>query len=579
MDKPNLPSKFPWVVFRPLLLSALTGAAVALLVVLGSWGFILRSIVKWFLQAAIIAVPLTLLLYFLFFRKVQAWLRWDLRMVLAGFIFSALMGSQLVPAQLTPVRTVLVSMLVLLFSFIVFALLLQIHMHYPAFPMHRVLVFFILLCSLAGMALVFSNSLNARLYSDDFCYAVNYDQLGFPGAALFFYNDWSGRIFSNFFVMGLTDQPRTILYLITLTTMSLFISLLFTENGAIGKKNWLSSAALALYAMLTISIAAPDFYKSFFWICSALILFPVFIIAPIHLLLMVRLIQGRTKRPVVAIIFSALLSFSLATTHEAATLGWLALNGIGLLWTFFKARNRKQLQIFFLVACLATLVGLGVLLASPGVKNRSQIQQYPGSTPLLQTIPIMFKNFFEILRNIATPYYSFEMDGRPGWLFLLGMFGLGRVIGLPVKRKWLIALVVFSVTALMILAASFPAAYVYRGNIPLRTQMIPVFFLTLGLFIGGSLIPQINKPEFGFAISLCIITAVLLGMRAVIPQQLAIQEPLQQYARDWDARDVHFSVSTALPPRIDVPWDEYEQNINCVELYYDHITSLDSIGK
>jgi len=54
-------------------------------------------------------------------------------------------------------------------------------------------------------------------------------------------------------------------------------------------------------------------------------------------------------------------------------------------------------------------------------------------------------------------------------------------------------------------------------------------------------------------------------------------DALKQYAADWDARDVKFQTSSGVPPDIYVPWDEYEQNMNCVQRYYEHPSEVNEI--
>jgi len=479
--------------WNPILYALIISGALALLVTLAIWSFELRSVVKWLLRAGFLAIPFTALLYFIYFRKRTYVLKLEKWSTLLGIGISLVFALQLVPSQITPARTLIVNLLTAGLFFTLFIFILEILTVNADWPLRKIVTGIILLSGIIGMGLIFDNSLNARLYSDDLCYAVNFDQLGFPDAAFFFYNDWSGRFFTNFLVMGFTDQPRTITYLLILTILSLIFAELLTSKTENGSRKWWQSIAAALFITLSISIVTPDFYKSFFWICSALILFPVFIISPLYLAIMLRLMQGKSKKPMLMVILGALLSFSLATTHEAASLGWLAMNAFGLIWSKIAAKRNKKLQIFFMVGCLATLIGLVVLLASPGVENRAQIQQYPGSTPILQTIPIVFSNFIEFVQNITVPYYAYEMNGRPGWLLLLGVFGIAYMFGLPLKRKCSSALIVVGITIVMILGTSFPAAYVFRGNIPRRTQMIPVFFLTLGTYISASLLPKPKK--------------------------------------------------------------------------------------
>jgi len=574
MKKRVIKETIPGFLSQPIILALLTSVSLAFLIILASWGFYLRSIVKWFLQSSLLAIPICVLLYFFYFRKKNISIVVDIPVIIVGMITAVLIVSELIPPQIKPTHTIVVYTATTFLILILFMSFTLIFLSNKSIPWKKIVVWVFFLSGLIGVGLILRVSLFARLYSDDFCYAVDFDRLGFPDAALFFYKDWSGRIFTNFFVMGLTDQPYTIIYLICLTVASILISVFLITKGESKNERWFYSLAVSLFSFLAISIAAPDFYKSFFWICSALILFPAFIMIPVDLAGAFQFIRKPSKQPITSVLFSALISFFIATSHEVAAMGWLALNAAALLWVLIFNKKNKNLKYFLIVAVLATLIGIGVLLASPGIKNRSQVQQYPGSTPILHTIPILFKNFFETIKNIANPYYRFEGNGRPGWFLLLGVMGMGYLGDFHIIRKFGSVLAVIAITALTIFATSFPAAYVYRGNIPLRTQMIPVFFLTLGAFITGMVMPRPNKILIINAVLLFVIISVLLGMRIVIPRMLSIIAPLQQYANDWDARDQKYINSTEIPPRIDIPWDEYEQNIDCIELYYAHLTEL-----
>ncbi len=564
---------------HPITRALLAAISISLLTILAIWKFELRSTVKWFFQAGLLAIPLFLFLYVFFYRTKQFTSELNFSMLLIGITTSALLTSHLLPAQMNPMRSLIVFIVTALLFLCVYSVWVIPFLKIDNIPWKGITVWLFFICGLISVALILYDSSFARLYSDDLCYAVNFDELGFPGAASFFYRDWSGRFFSNFLVMGFTDQARSIMVLIGLTIISTFSAVYFLLSRKRVIKKCFTAAAGALFFMATISIAAPDFYKSFFWISSIFIMFPIFIIVPIYLLGVFYLLKGRLKKPVLFLMLGAILSFCITTTHEVGAVSFLTLNGLALIWARWEKKSNKHLQWYLIAAIIAGLLGLAVMLSSPGIENRAQIQQYPGSTPILQTIPIVVRNFFAFIRNIHSPYYAFEGAGRPGWLFMLAMVGLGWTLALPFARSWRSALVAAAMTLVIVLAASFPAAYVFRGNIPIRTQMIPTYFMTLGAFFFGALLPKIEQRAITAGLYVLMLTALLLGMVVAIPRLVEIAGPLRQYAQDWDARDAYFRKNPGTPEKIDVPWDEYEQNINCAELYYAHIYALDKNSK
>jgi len=563
---------------QPITQALLAAFSLSLLTILAFWGFELRSAIKWILQSSLLAFPLFLILYFFFYQNKQVTIDLSLSMLVIGMMTSALLTFQLLPAQMNQLRSIMVFIVTTVLFFCLYSLLLLTFLKNDNIPWKGITVWFFFITGLISVTLIFRNSSFARLYSDDLCYAVNFDELGFPGAAFFFYRDWSGRFFSNFLVMGFTDQERSIMVLIILTIISMFSAVLFLIRAEKVKDQFFAAAAVSLFFMATISIAAPDYYKSFFWISSIFIMFPIFIMAPLYLSVIFQILRGRVKNPLFLMLLGAMLSFCITTTHEVGAVSFLTLNGLALIWAWWEKKRDKYLHWTLIAAIAAGLIGLAVMLSSPGIENRARLQQYPGSTPFPQTIPIVIENFFEFIHNINSPYYAFEGDGRPGWLLVISIVGLGWTLDFPFSRNWRSALNTAGMTLLIVLAASFPAAYVFRGNIPIRTQMIPTYFLTLGALLFGALLPTAKKKVVSAGISLLMITAVLLGMKVAIPRLIEISGPLKQYAQDWDARDAKYTKSMDDPPGIEVPWDEYEQNINCVELYYEHITNSQNAG-
>ena len=211
-------SVFPFI---PILYSVVAAFSLAGLAILIRWGFELRSLVKLLLQASPFALPLSGLFYFFIFRRVARPFPVDFSIIAIGVCASALAASRLVPPQLTAARSVTAFLLTALLFMILYLLLVSPLFKIEKIPWNRVLLWAALLGGLAGMALIFRDALYARMYSDDFCYAVTFDELGFPGAGLWFYRNWSGRFTSNFLVMAFADMPPAVAFQLILTVLSL----------------------------------------------------------------------------------------------------------------------------------------------------------------------------------------------------------------------------------------------------------------------------------------------------------------------------------------------------------------------
>ena len=564
----------PTIFMRPIIVALVAAFSLALLIILAIWGFNLRSITKWFIQAGILAIPLTIILHLIIYRKNIYRIEFDICETIINAGTAILLTTQIIPDQLTIERTFTTSIVTALLFFVLYTTLFASLLNRLEIRWEKALIWIILISGIVSMSLIFKNILYARMYADDFCYAVNYDQLGFPGAGLYFYREWSGRFFSNFFVMGLADQPITIFFLLAISIVAIFILLLQVNIHQNRDNHWVTAAASSVFFIPTLIFLAPDFYKTLFWTGSTLVLFPVIILISLFLIASLQFLRSNKSTIFWWMVFASLLSVCITTTHEVASLGWLFIILISIILTLSLKNVKRSFTYYLIGAAIGAIGGLVVMLLSPGIDNRAQIQNYPGATPLIETVFITMRNMLEFFSNITFPYYFFEINGRAGLLFIVGLIGLGWSLDVNYKRNWIRAITVLIVFLLMVMTTFFPGAYVYRGNIPLRSQMIPVFFLTTGFFLFSLNIPKSTKISIDRAVYIFVITSVVLGMRLIIPQMLSIMEPLQQYASDWDARDQKYIQSTEIPPRIDIPWEEYEQNIDCIELYYAHLTDM-----
>ena len=120
----------------------------------------------------------------------------------------------------------------------------------------------------------------------------------------------------------------------------------------------------------------------------------------------------------------------------------------------------------------------------------------------------------------------------------------------------------------MALAAFIPGAVILGDTIPYRTQFIPTMFLAFGVFMFGMLLPQPKSQRHKSTIAYLLIVVILVGFLINLAQLSRTIAPMRQYARDWDARDELVRATDALPRRLAVPWDEYEQNLGDFRKYY-----------
>ena len=108
MKKRVIKETIPGFLSQPIILALLTSVSLAFLIILASWGFYLRSIVKWFLQSSLLAIPICVLLYFFYFRKKNISIVVDIPVIIVGMITAVLIVSELIPPQIKPTHTIVV---------------------------------------------------------------------------------------------------------------------------------------------------------------------------------------------------------------------------------------------------------------------------------------------------------------------------------------------------------------------------------------------------------------------------------------------------------------------------------------
>jgi len=540
-----------------LLFTILSAASLAGLMVLTTWNFELRSLRSLAVQSILLTFCLAIPLYVLFFGKREpiqpaipaAWL--------AGILVSIFFALLVTPAQSFSPRYFL-SLAITAAACLVFnlAFLLPLIIHHTKIPV-RGLSWLALLGGLTGMAILLYNSLSTRMYGDDFCYALVRESKGYFQSVIWFYNHWSGRFFSNFLLMGFNDKPWIVSMQLLGISAACFIILWKLMEGSTSQR--LSTAlAGAVWAPFTIFIITPDLYKSVYWIVSSVAVLPVLILTPLHMALLWRFRHPPAGGLLWAAPLATLLSFAIAATHEAAVLGWLALQMVGLAAAWLFARNNRPLLVLLSCSALAAAAGLAVELLSPGIDARAAAQDYPpaGSLPVL--VQLTCRYFIEYLRSIP----SF------GWLAILTAAGLGFSLDSALPRRFVLSAAALLTAAGMALACFVPGAYAMSSSIPLRTQVIPSAWLVYGVMAAALLLPRPpGKLWVASAFALAVLltpTAALQSVQHILPTM----QPMQQFARDWDARDRQARQGDIGIQRIPIPWDEQEQEFSCTQSYY-----------
>ena len=547
---------------KNLTISGIFSLAVGVFLVLLFWQFELRSISRLLLITIPIAALIWALSYFFYFYQSKNSLKVFSFQSGLNLMVSLLTTAHLVPPQVSTVRYLIVLVLALVSLFCINQTALS--FFFPACCWKKTLPLLVVLLAASNLAIIIYNAQFVRIYGDDFANVLKLERLGVWGAGMLFYRTWSGRFFSNFLVMGFSNKPWAPLVFLLSTQGVFFYALdkLFkTERRNV-------SLPISLLSPLVIYSVTPDMYKSIYWNGTAMYLLPLMLMVPIYLLLAYQLGAEHSQMSASLLIISGILSFAITTCQESFAIGWLGLHFTGLIWAVTAKPKQKNLGKFLLAGAFGSVLGLTVMLLSPGVSSRYIAQEYSTSLniPLLISNTVLF--FLRFLRDISRPIYVYHGFIRPGWLLLIGLFGFAWLADSPLKRSHRAAFLVLCLSLSMTLAAFVPGAVILGDTIPYRTQFIPTMFLAFGVFIFGMLLPQPKSQPHKSTISYLLIVVILAGSLINLAQLSRTIAPMRQYARDWDARDELVRTTDALPRRLTVPWDEYEQNLGDFRKYY-----------
>ena len=480
-----------------------------------------------------------------------------LTIVLVALLLSILLVPQYIDAGRYLLTVIVVLLTLVVWS--IFAVLPDINA--GSDYLERIYLYLSLLAGLLGIALFFYMSLHARMYGDDFCYHINVLKNGYLPTVINFYITWSGRFFSNFVLFAASGFRWASLIQILLIVLSASVcSYLLTPFSDHKNRRLLWSMACGMLIPFLVFSLTPDPYKTLFWLVSSAALLPVLILLPLYLLLVWLTFQGDQIRPGLYALLAFTLSFLITTTHEVATLPMLALNSILLLAAFLTRKRCRDIKLITSAAFVGAITGAMVTLLSPGNYGRHTVQAYPPPPNMLTLVQTNTTFFFTFIGDVLA---------GPGWLALVGIFILGY-LGWVVKSGRLVSLtIVLLLTAGMVWLSFIPGTYVAQVPIPYRSQFIPTTWLVIGTFCGGLLSPRIKSRYLYLSLLSIFLLLCAFNYTKIILSAYGMVDPIAVYAQDWDARHRLMLSSDRQPERIDVPWDEVEQKLDCIVHYYD----------
>ena len=421
-----------------------------------------------------------------------------------------------------------------------------------------------LFAGVAGLAIYIFLALHSRLYGDDFCYYSRTLTMGYWSTVVDFYYHWSGRVSSTFLVFSASGFWFSPLVLISLVSVTFFIFVYGISERLKDPQHWIWSLTCAALLPFLIYALSPDPYKSLFWIVSLVIGVPVTLLLPLFLLWVQKVFTRKKINAYLYAVIGFALAFIIATIHESPTVAMIILTGF-LLLVMLLDKEKKPGQMALVSAALAgSLAGFIVTITAPGNAARHDIQGYLPPPGFFTVLKLSSTFFFEYLLTVTK---------QTGWIFLIPALFLGYYAGKSVRRGWIAPLAVSGVAILMAWSSFLPGAYTAQVSIPPRTQLVPTTFLVLGAFCAAYVSPRLKAQTFTMAVLAVYLLLSVFFIRDLLRDEYRLVPPMVKYAQDWDARDQLLRSTNAKAQSINVPWDENEQKIQCVDEYYSIIRS------
>lgn len=541
-----------------LFLSMIAAASLGVLIVLVSWDFELRTIYKLAVYSAIIGLLVCPLWYWYLLRAVspQALFRTG-HFLLCGLLI-LLANLLVVPFYISAGRTIATVALVTISAMGttagVYPFLFSRGFHWNL----RTILVLLILGGAVGTGIVLFNSFSVRMYGDDFCYSLRPGRLGYFGAVMHFYTHWSGRFFSNFLVMAFAGwRWTTLVQILAILGASYFAMHKILRRSVVIAS--IVSLAAAVWIPFSVFSIIPDFYKSLYWIVSSVVVLPVMALIPLYIVVAFTALDANTNGGYLGgVLASCLLSFMIATTHEAAVLGWLTVQTMAFGWNAIFFKNNRRVRFLLGAGMAATTLGLAVIMLSPGTVLRGEVQGYNRVTTIFGVGSNTVRYFLQFLQSI--PLF--------GWLTLMSVVCFGWLVDTTVMRNFKAAISTLAITMVIAATCFIPGVFAMSDMIPLRTQLIPCAYLVYGMFMTGMFLPRPSDKRF--LVSLCTILLIFVpivaaqNIRRVVPTII----PMQQFARDWDARDRAAREGQVDVSMISIPWEAWEQEFGCVQNYY-----------
>jgi len=384
-----------------------------------------------------------------------------------------------------------------------------------------------------------------RLISDDYCSLYFAERLGFLRDIWFQYSNFQGR-YSLFamdtvlFWIGAHGLGFVTTGVLILWGSALILVLFGIQPKSREFKYKLRDASGFGLAFFAVGLLlAPNLPQSLYWWNGLATHTMPLIVFTIYLAIYpyTQHLGSKSKLSIIIAALAFIISFTAGGYSETFTVGQIILLLYWLAWLFFhKELDFHRLGTVYLAAGLVgALIALVIALISPG--NAVRETQYESTKNLFAIAQISLYHYSAFLKEIfTTPEKALGIIG-----IFLGFSWLGQQIKVEKEiKKWEPAVIFVAIAILLTYACFAPAAYGMSDAPPLRAQIIPAFFILIGISITGYLWGSQTQMAAGNEnLGLFALTIVLLLISFSIhgKQLYDSSGKYIKYAQAWDENE------------------------------------------
>jgi hypothetical protein len=312
---------------------------------------------------------------------------------------------------------------------------------------------------------------------DDYIYAVLLRDHGLSVSQSFWWNEWSGRYFSNLLISlnPLSFQSIIAYKIVTFLLIAVFFGGLFYGlSKAFGmfrekSERYFAAAIGSLLLILTL----PAFSEGFYWMAAAITYQGAAIMSMILILVAVRMTKAGISRRKALILFGAgvLLCAAIAGSNEISMLSQLY---VLLVVCIYRAWHDKRIPLYFSGWLLVSGICAGIVILAPGNAVRSsQFNHMMGMGGLIAHSALSTLSF---LWRILIPFCFAGMV-----LLLMSLRQSGTKDHQPEKPAfYLHPLISLGILLVLVFLLFLSGWYSTNSHLPARSENVVYFWTFAG---------------------------------------------------------------------------------------------------